>query len=337
MYSNSGHAWQLNLITNGQPPDYPYSSVPEPPEGYTWDDILYVIGGYRWKARFMNTEGYIITGPPGSGASSTYANQYNLENPRLRTSEQWVSYHADEENQTYDCGECHTTGYNPLRNPEDTPGLVGIWAEDGIACEECHGPGGLHVTNPLGYGMQIDRDAEACTSCHIRGSVDELSLSEGYIEHHDSYGDLFPGKHAVLDCVTCHNPHTGVVQLSEADEDTTLVACENCHFDKAANQKIERHTSLLIDCVRCHMPYMIKSAVGEEGAYSGDIRTHQVSINSSQIGQVSEDGTVLPQIGLDFACRQCHGTGIGTEKTDEELIDNATGYHEPQPLETEAP
>ena len=27
-----------------------------------WDDITYVIGGYGWKARFINNSGYIITG-----------------------------------------------------------------------------------------------------------------------------------------------------------------------------------------------------------------------------------------------------------------------------------
>ena len=38
---------------DGQPPDYPFTEIPSPPEGYTWDDIAYAIGGYNWKAHFI--------------------------------------------------------------------------------------------------------------------------------------------------------------------------------------------------------------------------------------------------------------------------------------------
>jgi hypothetical protein len=41
----------LNKVVDGQPPTYPYDSVmgevATPPEGYTSDDIIYVIGGYN--------------------------------------------------------------------------------------------------------------------------------------------------------------------------------------------------------------------------------------------------------------------------------------------------
>ena len=83
---------------------------------------------------------------------------------------------------------------------------------------------------------------------------------------------------------------------------------------------------------------MVKSAVGDLEKFTGDIRTHVMAIDSEQIGQFSEDGTVaLSQIGLDFACRQCHIPDTGIAKTDEELIEAATGYHVPveSPVETE--
>jgi hypothetical protein len=62
VFGKSGHPWKLNKVVDGQPPDYPFTEVPEPPEGYTWDDVTYVIGGYNWKARFIDQNGYIITG-----------------------------------------------------------------------------------------------------------------------------------------------------------------------------------------------------------------------------------------------------------------------------------
>ena len=54
-----------------------------------------------------------------------------------------VAYHAGEE-KPYNCGTCHTTGYNP-EGENELPGIVGTWAEPGIRCEECHGPGAGHV------------------------------------------------------------------------------------------------------------------------------------------------------------------------------------------------
>jgi len=72
---------------------------------------------------------------------------------------------------------------------------------------------------------------------------------------------------------------------------------------------------------------LIQVAWADAAKFSGDFRTHQVKINPTQIGQFTEDGQVLPEIGLDFACRHCHGGGLGSPKTDEELLAIANGYH----------
>ena len=32
---------------------YHFTEIPCLPEGYAWDDIAYVIGGYHWKTRFI--------------------------------------------------------------------------------------------------------------------------------------------------------------------------------------------------------------------------------------------------------------------------------------------
>ena len=53
-YIQSGHPYKLNKVEGGTPPTYPFSEVPSPPDGYTWDDVTYVIGGYGWKARFLD-------------------------------------------------------------------------------------------------------------------------------------------------------------------------------------------------------------------------------------------------------------------------------------------
>jgi hypothetical protein len=83
------------------------------------------------------------------------------------------------------------------------------------------------------------------------------------------------------------------------------------------------------------MPRIVKSAWANAEAFTGDIRTHFMRINPNQIGQFSEDGTTaLTEVGLDFACRQCHSEGGGASpRADEELIAKANGYHTPPPPE----
>jgi hypothetical protein len=325
----SGHPWKLNPVVDGQPPDYPFTELTELPIGYTWNDILYVIGGYNWKARFIDKQGYIITDEPGKSGNAEYLNQWNFANTIIGKEAGWVTYNSGQAELPYNCGACHTTGYSPSGNQDDLPGLIGTWAQPGIRCEECHGPGSVHISNPQGVDMKIVRDSEECGACHRRGEVESVNAKNGFIEHHEQYEELYQGKHIVLECIDCHNPHAGVVQLRQASLQTTRTQCENCHWEQAKYQNNVVHGMMGVQCISCHMPRIVKTAWGDPEKFTGDIRTHLMSIDPNQISQFSEDGTVvLSQIGLDFACRQCHGSGLGSVKTDEELIAAATGYHD---------
>lgn len=333
VFVQSGHPYKLNPVVDGEPPQYPFSEVNNPPEGYTWDDISYVIGGYNWKARFIDQDGYIIT-----GADENATTQYNLENEELDLGDDWVGYHAGEANLPYDCGTCHTTGYSPVGNQDGLPGLVGTWAFGGIQCEECHGAGSQHAENPIVVNAKIDRDAESCGACHSRGAIEEVDASNGFIQHHEQYEELFQSKHIALDCVVCHDPHTGVVQLREAELPTVKTNCENCHFVEA--QYEAGHNDIGgVDCIDCHMPRITKSAVGDPEMFMGDLRTHIMAIDPNQVEQFNEDGTVaLSQISLNFACRSCHNPdGRAPEVSDEALISLAVGYHTPPPAVEEVP
>ena len=175
----------------------------------------------------------------------------------------------------------------------------------------------------------VDRDAELCGQCHLRGGPEAVNASGGFIKHHEQYEELFQSKHIALDCVLCHDPHAGVMQLRQAGEQTTRTSCENCHFQQAKYQKSDVHPAVA-ECIDCHMPRVTKSAVGNAEMFTGDIRTHMMGIDADQVGQFTEDGSeALSQIGLDFACRHCHvDGGMATVKTDQELTAKATGYHD---------
>ncbi len=332
-FIKSGHAYKLNKVVDGKPPKYPFTEVTELPKGITWNDVTYVIGGYNWKARFVGKDGYIITGPAGD---SDYLNQYNFANPVVGTDAGWAKYHPGEK-RAYNCGSCHTTGYNPdpETHQDGLPGIVGTWAEPGITCERCHGPGSLHVANPYSARLEVNRDAEACGECHIRGSSEAVNASGGFIRHHEQYEELFQSKHVTLDCNICHDPHLGVIQLRKAGKQTTRTQCVNCHFQQAKYQDSEVHLAMKVKCIECHMPRVSKSAVGNAKKFTGDLRTHLMAIDALQIVQFTDDGnTALSQLGLNFACRSCHVEGgKASVKTDEELIKKSYNYHaRPSPL-----
>lgn len=333
----SGHPYKLNKVVDGQPPTYPFTEVTELPEGYTWDDISYIIGGYNWKYRLIDLEGYIITGPPGTrgdeAAAEGFLGQFNYANPVVGNEAGWVAYSQGQE-KPYNCGTCHTTGYSawpPDSHQDDLPGLVGTWSEGGIQCEACHRPGSLHAANPHGVAMKVDRSSDLCGECHERGAQESVNAKGGFIKHHEQYEELFQSKHITIDCVVCHDPHAGVIALRYAEEGTptTRTECENCHFQEAKYQDSDVHPAVA-DCIDCHIPRVTKSAVGNAEMFTGDIRTHLMAIDATQIGQFSEDGSeALSQLGLDFACRSCHVEGgSASVKTDDELMDKAYGYHD---------
>ncbi len=325
-FMKSGHPFKLNKVVDGQPPVYPFTEVLDVPVGYTWDDISYVIGGYNWKARFIDNEGFIITGAEGP---EPYGAQYNFANPVVGNDPHWVPYHQGEK-KPYTCGTCHTTGYSnePGTHQDGLPGLIGTWTEPGVQCEECHGPGSLHVANPRGVRPIVDRTSDQCGKCHYRGVPEDVDAKGGFIKHHEQYEELFQSKHMALDCIDCHDPHAGVIALRKANVPATRTQCANCHF-KEEKYQASAVMKAMVDCIDCHMPRVTKSAVGNKATFTGDIRTHLMAIDPTQVSQFTEDGKfALSQLGLEFGCRSCHvEDGIATNYTDRELMEEAYNYH----------
>jgi hypothetical protein len=321
----SGHPWKLNKVVDGQPPDYPYTEVPEPPAGLTWDDVTYVIGGYHWKARFIGKDGYIVTGD----ADAT--TQYNFPNPEVGKEAGWVAYHAGDQ-KPYSCGPCHTTGYNPSGHQDNLEGIVGTWAEPGIQCERCHGPGGNHAQDPFGVAMKIDRTAQLCGECHVRGSVSEIDAKGGFTRHHEQAEELYASKHLAIGCVACHDPHASAVNSDPELNPNQGIwnDCQDCHFNQAANQKSATMVAVGVGCTDCHMPPMAKSAWGNLDTFTGDVDSHLFAINvDASAPQFSEDGgETMPYLTVQYACGYCHVQGgRASARTVEELAEFAKGYH----------
>lgn len=282
------------------------------PAGYAWDEISYVIGGYKWDSRYLDLNGYIITQGKGSPGET----QYNY------ITGEWVDYHANEANGTkpYDCGSCHTTGWvanpNPSNlagNQDGLAGIHGTFQQGGIQCVQCHG-GSEHAD----FGA-IDDSTEACGTCHHRtaepGEVNVISASDGWIQYRAQYNEFMAsGGHATSDpemtCSTCHNPHKKS-EFSIRDG----MQCEDCHADVAAGYAKTPMFDYQVTCIDCHMPLATKSGQ-ETGPHQADVQTHIFRIDTDPTANMfTADGNFVAldnegraAVTLDFACQGCHET-----------------------------
>jgi len=357
MWEASGHPYKLTPITDGSPAaQFPSHSAyandaVDPPNGTPWADYSYTIGGYAWKIRWIQTDGYIHT--PAAGQ-----NQYNFE------SGQMSNYHAGE-TKVYNCGNCHTTGWEDSddgiaeNNHGGMEGFEGTFVFGGVHCEKCHGMGNQHAFEPQTYALTTDSSSEFCGKCHTRGGdngvaaapeVIEASYTEGigsFIKHHEQYDEWYNSPHNVSygpGCNTCHNPHASTVydDITPGEGIRSTATCTSCHVSGDHADIASTTHGHGATCKDCHMPDASKSAV-YTNKYNGDVATHLWSINTSINGKVdmfSPEGTSVVidgdtghgAITLDFACYGCHKDedGVGGDdsiKTMQELVDRAANIH----------
>jgi hypothetical protein len=124
-----------------------------------------------------------------------------------------------------------------------------------VACEDCHGPGYLHVRNGGRGGLLIHNPGDEpfgerhvlCDRCH------PIQV-DGYLQSGHALA-------AALTCTNCHEVHAGQ-EVRRSHEDNDL--CMHCHalLEFGSEEAIAAHTFHPVDpavtgasrCSACHMP-----------------------------------------------------------------------------------
>jgi len=332
----SGHPFKLMESEKAQNRPIPL------PVGFTWDAaeaaanddlefVSYVIGGYKWKSRYIDENGYIIT-KSGEDLEVDGVNQYNYLTGR------WSNYHDDEDFGTkpYDCGGCHTTGWIPDEdadtdgtledNQDGLPGMHGIFAFGGIHCEQCHG---------TDHPGETDGSVEACGECHVRGGDPTvIPASGGWIKHREQGNEIHASPHDFYDCTRCHNPHKraefSIWVDGEQDQDGAQCGVD-CHSSKMDSFELTSMYDYGVTCTDCHMPLASKSSTYPTGPHQGDIMTHIFRIDTDPAANMfTDDGSAVrlddsgdAKVTMDFACQRCHETA-----SLEELAKYAVDFHD---------
>ena len=224
------------------------------------------------------------------------------------------------------CAECHST--NLQKNYDlATDTYNTTFSEIDVSCEECHGPGSLHIKLANANSLFWDRrhryglaklkslsstpQIETCAKCHARRTEvhPDFRPTQAFGDHYDP-ALLSPGLyHAdgqILDevyvygsflqsrmhregvrCSDCHNPHSLKLKV----EGNAL--CAQCHVPAKYDTPTHHHHQADTPgaaCVECHMPATTYMVVDPR-------RDHSIRVPRPDL-------TVA--IGTPNACNNCH-------------------------------
>ena len=315
-FLQTGHPYKFTKVEGGQAPHLPFTSAEDltdalsrvtgavntlgVPDG--WEETTYLVGGFHWKARWLDADGFRVT---GTGV------QWNIATDRM------VSYSPTSVDAKFNCGNCHATGWKPYDdslNPnrqDDLPGMDGTFAFTGIQCEACHGAGAGHAQSGLAadittkaqprtiaqlqafdqaYGLPV-----ACGECHSRDS--ERNNRSGYLSPFDRARDaaglprVAQGGRIIASGGLAQH-HEQIEELWAFDPDTLLLTRSGSFLGSHG------------DCTTCHNPHG-STVKQEDPNYTG-----MPGVDKSNEGCLTCHALFDPQLrsggmqGLD--CIDCH-------------------------------
>jgi predicted CXXCH cytochrome family protein len=224
------------------------------------------------------------------------------------------------------CADCHSTNvhknYNAASDTYKT-----TFNEIDVSCEECHGPGSVHVElarskspfwdRNVGYGLvslknkNVDTQLETCAKCHAR----RYQIHEGFrpgrpfLDHYEpvllahnlyhadgqildevyEYGSFVQSKMYAnrVQCSDCHDPHSLKLKFSGNQ------LCTQCHIPAKYDTPAHHHhpvDSAGAQCVECHMPSRLYMVIDERRDHSFRVPRPDLSV----------------KLGTPNACNDCH-------------------------------
>jgi predicted CXXCH cytochrome family protein len=235
------------------------------------------------------------------------------------------------------CADCHSTnlrkGYDAASDSYHT-----TFAEIDVSCEECHGPGSVHVDlasgrswfwdRKVGYGLprlkSVDPSVQltTCAKCHSRrDQVQEnfrpgkplldhyvpalvssgLYFSDGQIlEEVYEYGSFLQSKMYAqrVRCSECHDPHSLKLKFQGNQ------LCAQCHIPGKYDTPAHHHHavgSAGAQCVECHMPARLYMVIDSRRDHSFRVPRPDLSV----------------KLGTPNACTGCHTKSLSQNRLSE--------------------
>jgi len=326
-FANHGHSQILRPLPDGQKP----ANVKiELPAGLTWQQITHLVGAKDY-VRFLDQTGYVVT---GNDAQWSFFGQrltpFKKDIPRGKLA--------------YTCIKCHSVGWKESGTYQkgvknDLPGIPGVWFENSVGCEACHGAGYEHYKlnnkktlkkEGQDLKIKIDTSISLCGSCHNRNQDLSLNIVAGdLIQSRQQYTELMrsvKGKKEMT-CLSCHDPHH-----SSSSSAGFVKSCTDCHSE--IKMKIESMSN--VACIDCHMPFAVRGAydITIKNYHRGDSRSHLFSINTDPNYALTEmakkkqtDTDEVTRLTVEMACYSCHQSGEANDIELQKLISTSADIH----------
>jgi tetratricopeptide (TPR) repeat protein len=243
------------------------------------------------------------------------------------------------------CAECHSTNLHKNYDFE-TDTYATTFSEIDVSCEECHGPGSVHVElaerwSPLwdrnvGYGLANLKTVanttqiETCAKCHARRHAIHADFRPGrplldyYVPTVLSPG-LYHADGQILDevyeyssfleskmhanhvrCSDCHDPHS--LKLKYAGNKL----CTQCHIEGKYDTPTHHHhpaESAGASCIACHMGTETYMVVDERHDHSFRVPRPDLTV----------------EFGVPNTCNECHNLPHETPEWAAEAVRNWYG------------
>ena len=192
--------------------------------------------------------------------------------------------------------------------PETVPGVEDAYAKipEGIGCEQCHGPGSLHVaayqqtTPPAGAAatlvdlgaLPLDLRLDVCQSCHLHGTVDVYREGESAFTYR-------PGRPL--------SAHVGLFTVPElVDREGIEVASHVDRMKASPCFTQTQGTPRALECTTCHDPHQTFEARGP-GATTASCR----SCHAPDALQAAVPARLREQHAPSADCVSCHMPRVG--------------------------
>jgi len=212
------------------------------------------------------------------------------------------------------CLGCHATGtFAEAAEKDDT-----FFAEDGVQCEMCHGPGSEHAEAQASKNAAAIKQAQLpklsmhdCLDCHKEKGSHTAVLKRPPVDMDKAWESIAHPMPSDWDQQPPSKPLIPVVTSNNAPQYTGVTACAKCHreadhgyqFSKWRTSKHARAYAVLSTWTAYTMAR--KAGVKGDPAQSPEcLKCHATAFHAAA-------GGVLETYGLDegVGCEACHGAG----------------------------
>jgi predicted CXXCH cytochrome family protein len=223
------------------------------------------------------------------------------------------------------CVSCHTVGYDKLATAvnggwDDVATLIGftipspqhpgVWDSiktnfpalanvSNIQCENCHGPGSLHMGAKDKNKMVVSYSSDNCGTCHGKMNNHSKSYEYNQTVHATSYGE--PGAVEHMNSSNCAQCHVGQGFVREQIDGQTSAApykgalevgCPTCHDPHDATNGSQLRVASMNDaCNKCH-----KTRISSRGLHHSLQGPMIAGVNAIPFS-ITQTGTIIGNYG----------------------------------------